>query len=89
MIVGEGSTPVNLLTFTDGQIPIGATGADPAAANITGSSSIPGTAYGVAVLNGANSIQIGLADTLLTWIAQIGAWSLTVFPAGPGTWTEI
>lgn len=89
MIVGEGSKQALLLTFLDGQVPIGATGADPAAANITGSSASFTTPYGVGIKNGPNTITLGLVDSLLTWISAIGVWSLTVVPPGPGPWTPV
>ena len=93
MIVGEGSTPVKLLTFADGQIPIGATGSDPKSANIVGGTGTFVVSYGVDVKNGPNTITIGLDDTLLLWIEAMGAWSLTVLNGlvpnpGPGPWIE-
>lgn len=82
MIVGEGSKPVKLLTFTDGQIPISATGADPAAANISPSNVLEsgadlvlviGSPYGIGVDNGTNSIQLGFAKTMIDWITKVSS----------------
>jgi hypothetical protein len=74
LIVGEGSTPVKLLTFLNGQIPIGATGGDPAAANITGdgTATVP---QGVAITNGANSITVSLNNSVQNWISGMQAWA--------------
>jgi hypothetical protein len=74
IIIGEGSAPVKLLTFTNGQIPIGATGADPAAANITGAGRA-GAPFGVAVINGANTIGLALNSSVQSWITGMQAWA--------------
>lgn len=72
MFVGEGSTPVKQIVGTDGQVPIACTGNDPAFANIQGEVNING-AYGFAiqgtvVVNNCNSIEIGLAQSIVNWL---------------------
>lgn len=60
IMLGSGTDPVTILAAaTNGQIPIGSTGADPTLATITA------TANETSVTNAAGSITIGLADDVL------------------------
>jgi hypothetical protein len=71
LIVGDGTNPIGILTAaTDGQIPIGSTGADPSISTITA-----GTNIGVA--NGAGSITINFDGTLPVASGGTGVSSIT------------
>ena len=66
LLVGEGSSPmVSLGVATNGQIPIGSTGADPVLATIT-------AGMGVTVTNGAGSITLSASGGGLTWVDVTG-----------------
>lgn len=61
LIVGEGTSAMFALgAATNGQIPIGSTGADPVLATITGGS-------GITVSNGAGTITISASGSGVTW----------------------
>ena len=61
LLLGQGTTPVtDLGAATNGQIPIGSTGADPTLATITG------TANEVTVTNGAGSISLSTPQAIAT-----------------------
>lgn len=60
LIVGTGSAYTALGSATDGQLPIGSTGADPVLATLT-------SGTGVTIQNGAGSITISVSGTGLTW----------------------
>lgn len=58
ILVGSGTDPITpLAAMTNGQLPIGSTGADPVPATLTG------TADEIVITNGAGSIQIGIPDS--------------------------
>ncbi len=61
LLVGAGTTAITqLAAATNGQLPIGSTGADPVLAAITAGA-------GISVTNGAGSITIAAIDTASTW----------------------
>jgi hypothetical protein len=64
ILVGEGASAVTPIVLTDGQLLIGSTGADPAAATISG-----GT--GITISNGAGTITIS-ASLSVSWIDVTG-----------------
>jgi hypothetical protein len=68
------------LELTDGEIPIGSTGADPVAATITGDGTFDG-AFGVAIENGAGSITLGLNASVQAWITEVST-ILSISPPG-------
>lgn len=65
VLVGGSSNAITSLALTNGQLPIGSTGADPSAATLTA-----GT--GVSISNGAGSITINAAGGGLTWTVVTG-----------------
>ena len=72
LLVGSGTDAVTALgVATNGQLPIGSTGADPTLATITG------TANEIEITNGAGSITIGLVDPLIVAKGGTGAATLT------------
>lgn len=65
LLGGSSNAISNLGVLTDGQVPIGSTGADPVAAVITGSGVIT-------VTTGAGSINISTAGGGMTWVVSTG-----------------
>lgn len=65
VLIGAASNGITSLALTNGQLPIGSTGADPSAATLTA-----GT--GVSITNGAGSITISSAGGGLTWTVVTG-----------------
>lgn len=66
VLVGGASNAITSLPLTNGQLPIGSTGADPSAATLTA-----GT--GISIVNGAGSITINGVGAGLTWTVVTGA----------------
>lgn len=60
VLVGAASNGITSLALTNGQLPIGSTGADPTAATLTA-----GT--GISITNGAGSITIAATSGGITW----------------------
>jgi hypothetical protein len=96
LLLGSGVNPVTSLgAATNGQIPIGSTGADPILSTITG------TANEIDVTNAAGSITIGIVDPLIvgkggTGVATlndgglvVGNGAAAVEVVAPGLTTEI
>ena len=65
VLIGAASNGITSLALTNGQLPIGSTGADPTASTITA-----GT--GVTITNGAGSITINAAGAGLSWTVVTG-----------------
>jgi hypothetical protein len=65
VLVGSTSNAITSLALTNGQLPIGSTGADPSAATLTA-----GT--GVSITNAAGSITIAATGGGLTWSTVTG-----------------
>ena len=72
ILVGEGTSAINPITLTNGQMLIGSTGADPSAATITSSGST------ITVTAGAGTLNIDVAAPLSVANGGTGATSLTV-----------
>lgn len=66
VLIGGTSNAITSLALTNGQLPIGSTGADPSAATLTA-----GT--GISISNGAGSITINGVGSGLTWTVITGA----------------
>ena len=66
LLLGDASNTINNLVLTDGQLPIGTTGADPTAATLTG-----GT--GIGITNAAGSITINAVGGGMTTIDATNA----------------
>jgi hypothetical protein len=67
ILLGSGTSAVTPLgVATNGQIPIGSTGADPTLATITG------TANQITVTNGAGSITLSIPDTAVLTFGNVG-----------------
>lgn len=67
ILLGSGTGAITPLgSATDGQLPIGSSGADPVLATLTA-----GT--GISVTNGAGSISIAATGTILAWAEETGA----------------
>lgn len=76
LLVGAGTATItNLGVATNGQIPIGSTGADPVLANIT-----PGA--GISVVNGSGTITIATTGAGFTWTDVTGATQTLVAENG-------
>lgn len=71
ILIGAASNGITSLTLTNGQLPIGSTGADPVAANITA-----GT--GIGVTNGAGSITLSVTGGGVTWSSITANQALAV-----------
>lgn len=65
VLLGGTSNSITSLALTNGQLPIGSTGADPSAATLTAGS-------GVSISNGAGSITINAVGGGLTWTVVTG-----------------
>ncbi len=65
IVIGQGTSPVIATALTDGQLLIGSTGADPAAASLTA-----GT--GISITPGAGSITIAATGSSLAWTVVTG-----------------
>lgn len=65
VLLGGAASAITSLPLTNGQLPIGSTGADPSAATLTA-----GT--GVTISNGAGSITINASGGGLTWTVVTG-----------------
>jgi len=65
VLIGGSSNAITSLALTNGQLPIGSTGADPSAATLTA-----GT--GVTISNGAGSITINAVGGGMTWTDVTG-----------------
>lgn len=72
LVIGDGTNPVELLSLTDGQLPIGVTGGSPSAAQLTAGS-------GITITNGPGSIEISLEG------GGTAIDSITIDDAGAGT----
>jgi hypothetical protein len=79
ILVGNGTNPITQLSLTNGQLPIGSTGADPVAASLTQ------PAAGVTITGGAGSITFALADDLAA-VEGLGTTGLAT-RTGASTWT--
>ena len=66
VLIGASSNGITSLALTNGQLPIGNTGNDPTAANLS-----PGT--GISITNGTGSITISASGGGLTWTVVTGA----------------
>jgi len=69
LLIGKGTSPVDFVVLTDGQVPIGTTGGPPTGATING------TPNEIDVTSAAGSITIGIADNAIlpgtgayTWV---------------------
>lgn len=71
VLIGGAANAVSNLALTNGQLPIGSTGADPSAATLTA-----GT--GIGVTNGAGSITISSVGGGLTWTTVSANTSLLI-----------
>jgi len=76
IMIGEGTGNVNAIALSNGQLPIGSTGADPVAANITAGS-------GISISNGAGSITIAATGSAPTgWTDVTGISQAMVADGG-------
>ena len=66
VILGGASNTLNSLVLTDGQLPIGATGADPSAATLT-------SGTGIGIVNASGSITINATGGGMTVVDATGA----------------
>ena len=73
ILVAEGASAFTPIVLTNGQLLIGSTGADPAAASLTA-----GT--GISITPGAGSITIANTATMYTWVDQTTT-SVTLAPS--------
>ncbi len=71
VLVGAASNGITSLALTDGQLPIGSTGADPTAATLT-------AGVGVVITNGAGSITIAASGGGVTWSVITADQGITV-----------
>jgi hypothetical protein len=86
VIIGEGSSAVAAVTLAAGQVLVGTTASDPAAATITGSA-------GITVTSSTGAINIAGSGAGLTWLAAATAPTVAVntayvnTDASPNTFT--